>query len=1028
MNRIFLLITLLGWFSLSVLAQEISVSGTITDADGTPLPGVNIMEKGTTNGNVSNIDGKYTLTVAGAESVLEFSFLGYIDEEITVGTQKEINVTLTEDIMRLDDVVVIGYGTAKKSDLTGAITSVKPKDLNASGISNAAQMLQGRITGLYVSSHDQNPGATPEFILRGASSFQTGEAGQPLIVIDGFPMESTSSINTINPNDIEQIDVLKDASATAIYGSRGANGVIIITTKQGNTNGIQVDYSSRVYTQTAARKMDMMDGQEYARFYYDLAHDPDLQVGTYGADNGYPHHYSEWSTLANTDWQEEVLNTGNVSQEHSLALSGVKEGVKYRAAANYFDGQGIVAPSGYQRMNAVAKLDYAFKKFTFNLDFNTTNEYSNEVSNSYEYALGFSPTTPVYDEEGELSSHAFSSLSSWFYNPLLPEEAEEDFTETNTTRITGGGSYEIIPGLMASVKGGYNHSSAESFYQRFEPFYESDLDNEASLSETSKREIYADVFLNYTKQLGDHKIMVMAGGSMQSYRTRSLWASSADFPVSNIGYYSIDDGLEDREMGSSWTEKRLASGLARINYDYKSKYLLTINYRIDGATAFGENSKWGQFPSFGLAWRIDQEDFFKANVPFLSACKIKTGYGIAGNSNIPSFRTQSLISYNAVHEGNGVTNGILYVSPVDNDNDSQNTNYKANPDLHWETTYTYNLGLEFGNQLFYVELNGYNTKHDDLILDRQVPTETGFNYITINAGTMVNKGIEGKIDFFLDFFNKKLQWKPGLNVSYNQNEVIDFNGDEILSYAVWIDNTLYGYAGLQKAGYSLNAIWGYEFDGIWQEDEAEEAALYGAEPGDPKFKDLNGYDDDGNVVAGADGVIDDADLKYLGDANPEYIAGFSNQFNYKNFELQIFIEGVFNKTVVNVSKVTQTYPSYNYGTNKMELALDRWTPTNPSDEVPSLTKSIPSELILSTWAIEDASFVRLRDITLAYKLFFENTPLIKNLRVYASVSNLLTYTNYSGLNPDVSGIDNIDIDGNLIPFTRTYTLGLNVSF
>ena len=1028
MKRIFILITLQGMFCFAAIAQEISVSGTVTDDDNNPLPGVNIVEKGTTNGSVTDINGNYKLTIKGAESVLQFSYLGYLNEEFIVGNQQKIDVMLIDDILRLDDVVVIGYGTAKKSDLTGAITSIKPKDLNTAGISNAAQMMQGRVTGLYVSSHDQNPGATPEFILRGASSFQSGEAGQPLVVIDGFPMESTSSINTINPNDIEQIDVLKDASATAIYGSRGANGVIIITTKQGNTNGIQIDYSTRVYTQTQARKIDMMNGQEYARFYFDLAHDPDLQIGTWGPTNGYPHDFTAWDTLANTDWQQEVLNTGNFSQEHSLALSGVKEGVKYRAAANYYDGQGIVSPTSYRRMNAVAKLDYAYKRFTFNLDFNTINEFRNNVSNSYEYALGFSPTSKVRDSDGELSSHAFSSISSWFYNPLFPEEAEESFSEANTTRITGGGSYEIIPGLLFSVKGGYNQILNEWFYQRNKPFYESDRETAASLGKTSSREIYADAFLNYTKQFGSHKLLLMAGGTIQSYRSRGLSAGAQDFPYTNIGFYSIDDGLEERTMGSSWTEKRLASGLARLNYDYKSKYLLTVNFRLDGATVFGENNKWGTFPSFGLAWRIDQEEFFKSNVPFLSAFKIKTGYGVAGNANIPSFRTQSLIGFNPVHEGDGITNGILFVSPVQNDNDSQRTTYQPNPQLHWETTYTYNLGLEVGNQVFYAEIDGYITRHDDLILDRQIPAETGFNYKTVNTGTMINKGVEAKVDFFLNFLNKEFQWKPGVVASLNENKITDFGGDSILSYEVWIDRISYGNAGVRQEGYSLNALWGYDFIGIWQEDEAELAAVYGAEPGDPKFADVGGYDEKGQFVAGADSVLDAADMSNLGDANPTFTFGFTNQFNYKNFELQIFIEGIFNKSVVNVSKVSQTYPSYNYGTNKMRLALDRWTPTNPSNEVPSLTKSIPSELILSDWAIEDASFIRLRDVTLAYKLFFENNKVIKNLRIYASVSNLFTITKYSGLNPDVSGIDNIDIGGNMIPFTRTFTLGLNASF
>lgn len=1034
MKKTLTLFAFLFLFVVGAQTQQITVTGIVSDKDGVGLPGVNIIEKGTTNGSTTDVQGNYSITVNDSSAVLAYSYMGYLDEEYRVGTKRRIDVRMIEDLMRLDDVVVVGYGTAKKSDLTGAIVSVKPDDLNSSAISNAAQMLQGRITGLYINSHDQNPGSTPDFVLRGASSFQSGDAGQPLIVIDGFPMENTSSINTINPNDIEQIDVLKDASATAIYGSRGANGVIIITTKQGNRQGTQVDYSTRFFTQSQARRIDVMDGEEYARFYYDLAHDPNLQIGTWGPDNGYPHAFSAWDTLANTNWQEEVLNTGNYSQEHNLSLSGVREGVRYRAAANYYNGKGIISPTSYQRMNAVARLDYEFRKFSFNLDFNFTNELRNRTANSYERAVGFSPTTPVYDHNGELSQHAFTSIQSWFYNPLFPSEAEENFAEVNTTRISGGMSYEIISGLRASIKGGFNQGNEESFYQRFEPFYESQTETEASLSKYSNRQLYTDFFLNYTKQFGEHKLLVMAGGTFQSYRRRGLWSSAMDFPYENIGYYNIDAGLLERQMGSSWYEKRQLSGLARINYDYRNKYLLTVNYRLDGATVFGENSKWGNFPSFGLAWRIDQEEFFKDQVPFLSALKIKTGYGIAGNANIPGFRTQNLIDFNPVHEGDGVTNGILWVSPVNRPEDSQRTTYLPNPDLHWETTYTFNSGIEVGNKSFYAEINYYHTNHDELILDRQVPAETGFNYITINKGAMTNQGIEGKIDFFLNFFDRQMQWRPGLIMSYNKNEITDLDGDRILGFSIWIDRTLYGYAGIKQEGYPLNAVWGYDFIGIWQENESEEAAVYGAEPGDPKFADINGVDAEGNITAGPDGQITEEDKIFLGDANPAFTAGITNQFNYKNFELSFFIEGIFNKTVINSSKATLTYPSYNYGTNKMRLALDRWSSTNPSDEVPSLTKSIPENLILSDWDIEDASFIRLRDITLTYKVNFREDTRIKNLRIYAGISNLLTFTHYTGINPDVWGVDEMEIDSNtstnddMLPFLRTYTLGLKASF
>jgi TonB-linked SusC/RagA family outer membrane protein len=1032
-----LLLFFLSVITLDIFSQQINISGVIKGSEGEKLPGVNIVEKGTQNGTVSDLEGNFSLSLSTLEPVLVISYVGYITQEIEIKDRYELDIVLNEEMINLDEVVVIGYGTAKKSDLTGSVSSVKPKDLNTAGISNATQMLQGRIPGLYINSHNQNPGAYPEFILRGSSSFQGSEAGQPLIVIDGFPMDNFSQsvgtmkdvtttrisyLNTINPGDIKQIDILKDASATAIYGSRGANGVIIITTKQGDKQGIQVDYSAKLYTQKKARSMQIMDGQQFARFYYDLAHDPDLQIGNWGPDNGYPHPFESWDTLSNTDWQKEVLNLNNISQEHNLSLSGAKEGVKYRAAVNYYNGNGIMSPSAYKRLNALARLDYQYKRFSFNLDFNYTNEYRNLVQNSYEMALGFSPSTGVYDENDDLSVHGFELNSSWHYNPLLPSVAEEKFSESNTTRISGGMEYKITEGLRVSVKGGITQNGFESFYQRFKPYYESDRETEASISTNGNRQIYSDVFLHYTRQLNDHKISIMSGGSYQHYRNRGHWNSAIDFPYLNVGYYNINAGLLEREMSSNWYQKSVLSGLGRINYDYQEKYLVTINYRLDGATVFGEDHKWGHFPSFGLAYRIDQEDYFSDRISSLTIMKIRAGYGIAGNSNIPGFRTQSLIEFVPVYVGGEVTNGIAWSGT---EYEPTFVSYIANPELRWENTYTLNLGLEVGNPKFYAELNYYVTNHDDLILDRQVPRELGFTNITINKGAMVNKGIEAKLDLFLNFFNYRLQWKPGVWMAYNHNEITDLDNDVILDFDIWGDMIQYGYAGIKQKEYPLNAIWGYDFIGVWQEDESEEAAVYNATPGDPKFADINGVGENGEIIPGPDGMITEEDKIFLGDANPRFTAGFSNRISYKNFELTVFFEGVFDKAVVNFTKAAYTFPSYKYGINKTTLALNRWTSSNPTNDVPSLTKPLTTEMVLSDWTIEDGSFIRLRDITLSYKFDMKNISAISHMRVFTSASNLFTITNYTGINPDVMAVDD---NYSLIPFTRMFSVGVNVSF
>jgi TonB-linked SusC/RagA family outer membrane protein len=1007
------LLPIIFLFITSILSAQ--QKGIVNDVNGNALPGVNVVEKGTQNGTITDTKGSFSLQLLSTDASLVFSFIGYLKVEVRADNQNEISVVLNEDMVGLDEVVVVGYGTAKKSDLTGSVTSVKPRDLNTGGISNAAQMLQGRVPGLYISSHNQDPGATPEFILRGASSFQQGEAGQPLIVIDGFPMDNTSYINSINPNDIQQIDVLKDASASAIYGSRGANGVIIITTKQGNTKGIQVDYDAKFFTQSVARTVDMMDSKQYARFYYDLAFDPNLQIGTYGPTNGFPHPFNSWDTLANTNWQKEVINSGNLTQEHNLSISGVREGVKYRASANYYDGKGVIGPSGYKRINTLAKLSYDYKKFSFDLDFNYTNENRNLLENSFVNALEFSPSSPVNDALGNLSQHAFAPNASWVNNPLFPSEAEQRFSINNSARISGGIEYEIIDGLRASVKGGITQSNLEEFYQRFKPLWVSQTETQANLGSYSTTQTYADYFLKYTKKISDHNISIMAGGSYLNYTYKGLWITAAEFPYTNIGYYNIGAGLLERDFSSTWDPGKLVlSGLARLNYDFKSKYLLTINYRLDGARVFGKNYKWGQFPSFSAAYRIDQESFFKDNVSFLSTLKLRAGYGIAGNSNIPAFRTQNLIDFRPVFEGGGISNAIVWGST-----------YLPNPNLHWEKTTTLNLGLEFGNPFFYTEVNYYTKNSNDLILDRQIPTELGFSSITINKGAMSNKGLETKIDLFLSFLNKTLKWKPGLWFSYNKNEITDLNGDVILDKAIWINRISYGYSGIKQKGYPLNSIWGYDFIGIWQANEAAQAAVYKTFPGEPKFADINGVDADGKIIPGPDGKITEEDRIFMGDANPKFTAGLNNQVNYKNFELSFFFEGVFDKKIVNANKATLTFPAYNYGNNKTVLALDRWSLSNPSNDVPSLTKTLSEQLVRSDWSIEDGSFIRLRDVTFAYKLYFPDSKSVKNLRTFISVSNLVTITKYSGINPDVWATDE---NYNLKPFTRTFTLGISTSF
>ena len=986
----------------AVVMQSNIVKGKIVDASGQSLPGVNIVEKGTNNGTSTDFDGSFTLKLINKDAILIVSYIGFNTKQVVVKGQANLSIVLEAEAFSLNEVVMVGYSKVKKSDLTGAVTSVKPSELNQAGVSNAAQMLQGRVAGLYVNSANQNPGATPNFLLRGVSSLQDG-AGQPLIVIDGFPMEDASILNTLNPDDIAQMDVLKDASATAIYGARGANGVIIVTTKNGSKGSkIQVDYRSQISTQTVAKTVDMMNGDQYARFYLDYTNDP---TSIYGP-NETPHQYSEIGRLANTNWQNELINRSNLIQDHSLAISGGFDNVKYRFSTGYYSGLGVISPSSYKRYNVAAKISLTKGKFNLDTDFNLTNEKKNNVTNSYDNALTYSPSVPVYDENGELSAHASSRLS-WLSNPLFNKIGSEDFTETNTTRVKIGVGYEILDGLRIEADGGITQRNPENFTQTLKlwPGSTSTYDTEASLRYDDQRTLYGDAFLRYNKVFNKkHNLKLLLGGTVYHYRTRYIGNGSADFPYSNIGYYNINAGLQLRTLNSGWTERKTLSSLFRGEYNYDQKYYVTATVRRDGATQFGQNRKWGIFPSVSFAYRIDQEDYFKNNVNFLNTLKLRVGYGEAGNDNIPSFRTQSLLNFVPTNLGAGTTSAIAIVG-----------NYRANPDLRWEVTRTLNLGLEFGNKKWFAQVDWYNKRATDVLIDRNLPAESGPSLVTINKGVMDNKGIEAKFNLYLDFFNGKLKWSPGIWMARNKNKIVDFNGDSLPLGGIWINRTNFGNIANRQEGYSTQPRVGYDYIGVWQTSEATEAATYNAIPGDPKFKDMNN-----------DSMIDEKDKKFLGDANPIYTAGFVNKFNYKNFELSFFFEGVFDKTVVNANRIRLMFPTLQFGRNLMTQALDRWTPTHPSNDVPSLTnnQSTIEKLATSNWTMQDASFIRLRDVSLSYSFKLKNSSF-KSLKVFGSVSNLITISKYGGINPDVNGIDS---DYNLNPYTRTVALGVSTSF
>lgn len=992
--------------------ESIQITGVVKDNSGEPLIGVSIKNEANNTGTVTDMDGNFALSVKKGD-VLSFTYIGYLTKKITIANQTSLNIVMSEDAQKLDEIVVIGYGTTKKSDLTGTVESIKADKLTQGNATNAIQMLQGRVAGLYINSHNQDPGSTNTTLLRGVGSLSGNS--EPLVVVDGLPLSDMGILNTISPNNIEQIDVLKDASATAIYGSRGANGVIIITTKSGNAGNVTVDYGAKLSIEKVGRTVDMMNSEEYIRFYYDLAHDKDFSYGYPEGYEGnfYPYPLEAIGTVADTDWQKELTKTTSLSQEHNLSVSGGNDVLKYRVSGSYYDGSSIVGPYDYKRFNVDSKLSYRKGKVAFMVNLAYTKENTDKNKNSYQNAIHFAPTCGKFDETGALSKFPVASVS-WYENPFLNEWDTENFSEANTTRLGGNISYELLPGFKVEGRAGFERRFYEEYFYQ-EKRYTRD---KGSIAHSNNMNMNFDLLLTYAKTFGKNNINAMGGINYQSFRNRGNDMSGEGFSSPQIKYYQMNNILEknNREISSFWNEKALSSYLARVNYSYDDRYLITANFRIDGATQFAPKNKWGYFPSIAAAWRIDREKFYHCD--FFNNMKLKLGYGLAGNANIPTGRSQALLAYVPVYTGGITENGVTW-----------NGGYFPNSDLKWEGSRTANLGFELGSQYFWMEVNGYYKKSFDLLMDRSKPVETGYSKITLNKGELVNYGVEARIDGYFNFLSNDLRWTPSITVSYNHNEITKFDNDMVWTAEVWGTgkrNALMGYAGCNREGYPVGALFGYQYLGVWQENEREAAANYGAKPGEPKFLDHATSDGSGKKTAdGGDGKIDDADRIYLGSSYPGIMGTLNNTITYKDWSLSFMFDGVFKKKAVNYNRLALIDPTpVEYG-NLSREALNRWTPDFPNTDIPSLTSPVDSKLAISTFCIEDASFVRLREVTLSWQHNFAPTFFLKKLRVYLTGNNLATITKYKGLNPDIWGVDN---SWNLAPITRSYVMGINLTF
>lgn len=996
------------------VAKSITINGEVVDSKGLPLPGVTVQVKGTKNIVISSKDGKYTITAPENNSILVFSCVGFTSQEVVVGTRTQINITLSEQALGLDEVVVVGYGSQKRQDLTGSISSVSEKELKATPVTSFDQALQGRAAGVQIIQNSSAPGGSTTIRIRGGNSIQGGN--EPLYVIDGIPVYNDSGnsgatlnrLSGIDPNDIQSIEILKDASATAIYGSRGANGVVIVTTKRGKAGVTNINFESYYGTQQVRRKYPLLNATEFA-----------ILSNEANTNDGSNPIYTDAQIAAfgeGTDWQDEIFRKAPI-QNYSLSLNGGDDKTRFAISGNYFNQKGIVLNSDFKRGAIRVNLDKDVSdKIKIATNLALTRSLSNRTSSDgglgqpgqvISNALQISPTLPVFAPDGSytLQNIPGGQLTD---NPVATAVDSRDLVSLNRILGSVSGDYSILDNLKLRVLVGLDGIlSKEQSYLPKSILSGFRLGGQASIANGQSFTWLNENTLTYNKTFDKvHDLTLLVGYTQQANRTESDRAASRNFINDNFTYNNLGSGSINLTPASSVGASGLASYLARVNYGYKSKYLLTATVRSDGSSKFGINHRYGFFPSASVAWRMSEEDFIK-KINFFSELKLRASYGLTGNQEgIGNYPSLAILNSQNYVFGNAKINGI-------------GPSQIANPDLKWESTAQSDLGLDIGafSGRLLVTIDGYLKRTKDLLLNITVPSTSGYANALKNLGEVENKGIELGINS--QNLVGKFTWNTNFNIAYNKNTVLNIGtASEIFAG----QNANIGQnisTNIIKVGQPLGSFYGYVTDGVFQtSDNISLSAQPTAKPGDRRYKDLN-----------SDNKIDDRDRQIIGQAQPKFVGGLTNNLSFKNVELSFFFQGVSGNSILNANRFELEY--LNGSTNQDRDMLNRWTPTNTNTDIPRASVNRPANLI-STRQVEDGSYLRLKNIRLGYS--FPKKMLtaanIKSLKVYASAENLITWTNYSGYDPEVNrfGQDNLSqgFDFGSYPASKTFLLGLAV--
>ncbi|MEO5650094.1 MAG: TonB-dependent receptor [Ginsengibacter sp.] len=1003
------------------LPPPIEIHGRVVNQKDEPLQNVSVVVSGTKTGTTTDKNGRFTLSVQNNKNIeLEISSVGYQTKKVKLEGQTEINVTLKSEATGLSDVVIIAYGTEKRSDLTGSIATIKTSELKQTSIMSVDQGLVGRASGVQVTQTSGMPGAIASIRIRGTSSLQGGN--EPLYVIDGVPVYNgdgygntggktqMSPLSTINPNDIASIDVLKDASATALYGSRAANGVILITTKMGKNGHDVISFDAYYGTQSVAKKINLMDGTNYANLVNE-AYTNDGLAPVYSADS--------IAKIPNngkgTDWQNEIFRAAPV-KNHNLSFSGGDEKTTYDASLNYMDHKGIIIGSDMKRYSGRLNLNRKIGerlRLSSHLSISRilANAISTDVGNmggAITGALGFNPVSSVYADKKTNTYNLVNHPGLFVANPVAT--ALELKNSNNTTRILGdiSGEYEIIKGLKAKVLFALDYFMNKDGSYIPSNIYQSNGVAKGSVSDQMYTNWLNENTITYSKKINqNNKINLLGGVTFQRQQNEGVTAASEGFVNNILQNYNLGSGSVFDQPGSSKTQWSIMSFLGRANYIFKDKYLFTVSGRYDGSSRFGENNKFAFFPSVAAAWKASEEEFIK-RLNLFSNLKIRVGHGVTGNQEFGVYQSLPTLGSLNYTLGSNLVTGFM-------------PNKIPNPNLQWERSSEYDVGLDVSvlNNNIALTMDYYYRKTTNLIYNVSIPLISGFGTSLQNMGSMQNKGFELNLE--TNNINKEFKWSTAINMSFNKNKILQLGGEQYKDIGNGDGSLKTGPVHRLIVDKPVGLFYGYVFDGIFQNQGEVDNGPSGPTSfvGGKRYKDISGPNGtpDGKVDATYDRVV-------IGNPNPKFYGGISNVFGYKGFELNIFMNYSYGNDILNYNAILLGLPS---GGQNVYADLVPWSPDHPGNKYGKATTNVSA--VFNSQFIENGSYIKFKTITLSYLFPKLRSKILTGLKVYITGQNLLSFTNYNGYDPEVSyrGASNLEMGEDLggYPQARSFLFGVS---